>query len=276
MISKQFDRFKKIITDLILFIFSSSYRKIFFFKRNIIKSQNFRFQKLLDGNFQLTTSGGLKVISRDTTHSDYMVFNQVIVNKEYQFVLDFLNFHNLTNPIIVDCGANVGYTSLFFLKSLPNSMVFAVEPSLENAKVLIENLRVNNFEKRAELLVNGIHSEGGMALDLQTGFRDSKDWSFRTQPVSNGTGLTSITIAEIQEKYKIKIIDFLKIDIEGAEQYLFTSVETCAFLNDIKVVSIEIHEEFISKSQIELWLKFYQFIIFQSGEITIGINKKFF
>jgi hypothetical protein len=42
--------------------------------------------------------------------------------------------------VIVDLGANVGYSSVFFLNAFPDAFVLAVEPDPQNANICARNL----------------------------------------------------------------------------------------------------------------------------------------
>ncbi len=70
-----------------------------------------------------------------------------------------------------------------------------------------------------------------------------------------------------------QIVDLLKIDIEGAELELFSDAENVQFLANVKLITIEIHDEFECRMNIEDIIQSYGFLIFHSGELTIGINK---
>ena len=54
--------------------------------------------------------------------SDTMVFGSVIVDEEYAFGLP------ASARVIVDAGANIGLTAIFYAKRFPNARVFAIEP----------------------------------------------------------------------------------------------------------------------------------------------------
>jgi hypothetical protein len=86
----------------------------------------------------------------------------------------------------------------------------------------------------------------------------------------------SITIDEICNLHKWQIVDLLKIDIEGAEIELFSDPKNVQFLAKVKLIAIEIHDEFDCRNKIEEIIKSYGFVIFHSGELTIGINTLLF
>jgi FkbM family methyltransferase len=115
-------------------------------------------------------------------------------------------------------------------------------------------------------------AEEGQKFDLSRNFRDGLDWSVVTE--ENPSGQTSsITIDSIISEYSLKHISLLKIDIEGYERFVFDKAKNLDFLKMVFVIAIEIHDEFKSRQVIEGQLIAHGFTLFNSGELTVGINK---
>ena len=134
----------------------------------------------------------------------------------------------------------------------------------------IINLEINELTekviiKNAALSINSTHR-----YKINNQFRDGLDWSSTTLLDPFGE-ISSITINELLIEKKWSTIDLLKIDIEGAEAEIFRS--NVDFLEKTRIIALEVHEEFISHIEIESILKKFGFIVFYSGELTIGINK---
>jgi hypothetical protein len=66
--------------------------------------------------------------------TDAEVYGQVITAEEYAPVID------PGARTIVDCGANIGLTSAWFLSRLPEATVIAIEPFAANAEMCRRNL----------------------------------------------------------------------------------------------------------------------------------------
>ena len=60
--------------------------------------------------------------------TDIRVFRQIYVSREYR-CLDEVRDAGL----IIDCGANVGYSSAYFLTRFPKSYLIAIEPDPGNS-----------------------------------------------------------------------------------------------------------------------------------------------
>ena len=70
------------------------------------------------------------------------------------------------------------------------------------------------------------------------------EWSQNVNSISgedfNQEKIESITIDDLISNHNLQEIDFLKVDIEGAEAELFS--EKTEWLNNVKVIAIELHD----------------------------------
>jgi FkbM family methyltransferase len=201
------------------------------------------------------------------------VFEQIVEQEEYQVFLNiFLEKHIVPNSM-VDARANIGLTCLFFKAYFPKLNIIALEPSEETFKRLSININNNNNSSSITLLNKGLWSvKTRLKADLS--FRDGLDWSFRLiEENENEVALfETISMNDIFIEYKIDYIDFLKIDIEGGEVEVFKDFKDLGWLSKVKIIALEIHDEFICREFIESNLS-KMFELRHSGELTIGINK---
>ena len=228
------------------------------------------FVKIND-NYLVQLNNKLSIFMRDFNHSDYDVFYQIFNKKEFEVILKMITINKVSNKeiIIIDAGANVGYTSLFFSIFLDSCKIFGIEPSLENCEIYKKN--TENF-KNIKIYNNALSEISNSFFDLNSDFRDGKDWSISTTQKQNGK-IKGITINEIINENKLDYISFLKIDIEGAERFLFKEGNDFDFLKITEIIAIEIHDEYNIRNIINKILIDSNFYIFESGELTIGINK---
>ena len=77
--------------------------------------------------------------------SDLRVFAQVLANREYR-CLDGSDVAGL----VIDCGANIGLSTVYFLSRFPNTHLIALEPDPDNFKMLALNTAC--FSDRVTLL----------------------------------------------------------------------------------------------------------------------------
>ncbi|MGB5417240.1 FkbM family methyltransferase [Algibacter sp.] len=225
------------------------------------------------GAYLTKLNNNLTAKLRGENHSDYMVLEQVFSLKQYEIILSLIKLNLASDDefTIIDAGANVGYTSLYFSNKLNNLKIYAVEPSVENAAIIKENIALNNLDKTISFYHRALSHKKGLKFQLETNFRDAKDWAFTTNQDVNGE-IEGITINEIISENKIDYITFLKIDIEGAERFIFKAENDLSFLKITKIIAIEIHDEFNIRKDIYNILKTFGYYLLNEGELTIGIN----
>lgn len=154
----------------------------------------------------------------------------------------------------------------------PELRIIALEPSQKNFQRLSNNITENNLSN-VTCVPKGIWGYNSNLSPV----KDSKDWAFRlTERSDSKSELCEVlSVSDIIKKFDLKLIDFFKIDIEGAEASVFSEKANLSWLNRVKVIAIEIHADFASKDCIENILLEFGFLIHYSGELTIGFNSKF-
>lgn len=168
------------------------------------------------------------IIRSNTT--DASVFCQIFVMKDYNFSV------SPTPKFIIDGGAYVGYSALYFLSKYPNATIAAVEPEKANFRILKEH---------TENLNNVICFNAGLwhkDAYLKVRDRGYGQWGFMTEEVreSDRHDIKAITIGTILEETGFDTIDILKLDIEGAEKELFS--ENTDWLDKVNILIIELHD----------------------------------
>jgi FkbM family methyltransferase len=215
--------------------------------------------------------------ARNYPHTDIKVLKQIFIDKEYKPIVDYLydNLKVVTHARIIDAGANVGYFSLYIRSLLHAPHIACVEPDDANLEVLKRNLQ--DGIRNGEIIAyrNGLGAAGGKFLKIDHSFRGGKDWSLAVAESHQPTGLESITIRDIMVANKWELVDVLKIDIEGGERFLFSPEADISFLDVVKLISLEIHDEFDCRDLIYEALRKKDFIILNFGETTLAINKKY-
>jgi FkbM family methyltransferase len=214
----------------------------------------------------------IKIKLRKTPSSDLKVFNQVFRNSGYKPVIAiYKKYFNSTSPKVIDAGANIGLTSLYINLQFDVPDFILLEPDSNNFKILSFNLKSNSINARVENA--GLWSNKAN-LKIVKDFRDKSDWATRVEETTE-KGINAMTVNHLLVKYNWDYIDILKIDIEGSEKEVFTSINAdLSFLSKTKCIAIEIHDEFNCREDIYKVFKKYNFICFNYGELTVGVNTK--
>ncbi|SEI45643.1 methyltransferase, FkbM family [Dyadobacter sp. SG02] len=114
-----------------------------------------------------------------------------------------------TQPVIFDCGANIGMSVLYFKKLFPNARVLAFEAEPAIASLLRQNLEGNGV-KDVEIIDKAVWvNEEGIWFGSESADSSSIYSTARKRKID------SIRLKDFLAKETR--IDFLKMDIEGAE-----------------------------------------------------------
>lgn len=167
-------------------------------------------------------------LNRDLLVPDAVSFayqiRDIFINEVYKFK------SSTKSPMILDCGANIGMSILYFKKIYPSARIKAYEPDNTIFKYLVhnteglENVSLINkavWTKEEKLGFNSEGADGGSIFGIMN---------------------RKIEIDTIRLKDEIKKedhIDFLKIDIEGPEYKVLQDCD--GFLNNITNIFVEYH-----------------------------------
>jgi len=138
-------------------------------------------------------------------------------------------------PLIVDGGANIGASALWFATRFPGSHIVAIEPAPDNYSLLCENLR--DFDVDARQV--GLSASSGHAVLTDPGYGP---WAYRTEPVLSGGEISMITLASLLSSAASEQCApfILKLDIEGSEAGMFDDTGNPA--RTFPIIIIEPHD----------------------------------
>ncbi|GAA4406025.1 hypothetical protein GCM10023187_25020 [Nibrella viscosa] len=196
--------------------------------------------------------------------TDIEVFNQIFVELSYDYPLSF------EPEFIVDCGANIGLSALFFKSKYPKAQIVAIEPEATNFNLLIKN--VSSYSEIFCIRAGIWNTNTVLKVEDENSFGN---WGFNCRPVNEKSlnTVNAITINQIMSQYNKSEIDVLKIDIEGSELELFSDKYE-KWLPNTKVIMIETHD-FIRKGCSKSFfsaISKYNFSVFLRGENFICIR----
>ncbi len=199
--------------------------------------------------------------------SDPDVFKQIFLQKEYGCLLDMQEV-----GLVIDAGANVGYSSVYFLSHFPDCQVVAIEPDPANFSALRKNLAP--YGARATLHNCGIWSKPARLAIESSLYRDGREWTRQVRECAPGEpgDITAITIAEILQESGRERLSLLKMDIEGAEAVVFADEACQEWLTHTDAVAIELHDDTSFGEATNLYHKAISnqnFQVSHSGELTI-------
>lgn len=165
---------------------------------------------------------------------DYATFEEVLLREDYN--IDF-GFEPRT---IIDGGANIGLTSVFFANKFPNANIVAVEPEKENFQMLQKN---TSSYSNISLLSAGIWDHNAFLSVVDEG-KGNNAFTVKEVPVNTENAIKALSVYDIMKQQGWSTIDILKLDIEGTEKNIFEkNYEN--WLPFVRVIIIELHDRMI-------------------------------
>jgi len=181
-------------------------------------------------NFQIKLGGAIFLIRPKS--NDLNVVKEIFINEEYQPQLPDDKFKVDT---ICDLGAHIGIFSVWAQQKYKPKKLVAVEMDEENYNLLSQNLEINKVS--AITLKRAVYSSNSML-----GIKSAKHKSnYMIDLGSDNTKVKGISLGSIFKVAKLNKIDFLKIDIEGAERFILTYANENIFRNKIRYIHLESH-----------------------------------
>ena len=161
----------------------------------------------------------------------YWTFMEVFIEEDYMFSTE------TSQPSIIDCGGNIGISTLYFKWLYPDSVVTVFEPESHNIELIRYNIQKNNLSN-VNLVEVAVGAEEG-ELMLSGSGRASTIRPDRT----------SVDISENNQKVVVKVlsgyidgtVDFLKMDIEGAEDDVINELIDSKKIRMITALTFEYH-----------------------------------
>lgn len=183
---------------------------------------------------------------------DFMIMKEVFSHRCYDVELscsfyfrDYRKTYCIRKPqFIIDAGAHIGLTSVYFAQKYPQAKILAIEPDHENYYLLLKNTAAYPniipiegalWNKSTSLYVNNrwrTHKDG---------YLKSAEYELSEAKVTHELKIQAYTLKELMTTYNIDFIDILKVDIEGGEKVLFQSDYHC-WLSKTKLLLIEPHD----------------------------------
>lgn len=140
---------------------------------------------------------------------------------------------NRFNPLVMDCGANIGLGTLYFKQLYPQARVLAFEPDENNFRLLEENCRRNGLTD-VQLFPAAVWTEDGFISFASKGTEASHIDEQVSESAQRVPCVRLATLLQQQDS-----IDFLKLDIEGAEYKVV--LDAAGELHKVQNLFLEYH-----------------------------------
>ena len=189
---------------------------------------------------------------------DYDLFYRIFMDKEYSCV------EKLRPPkFVIDCGANVGFSSIYLFYEFPEATILAVEPEQDNLMFCMRNLELYRriYVRHAAVWSHAVNlkfNDTGRSLQMRE-VKEGEEYDFV------GTNIYSLL-----EESGFGFIDLLKLNINHIEKIIFTQNYE-RWLNRTRNIVIELSDVESLRIFFEA-MKDYRYEVFTSGKLTICKN----
>jgi FkbM family methyltransferase len=216
-------------------------------------------QRTLQLDLKLPES--FSIVLRETG-SDILTFQEVLRDEVYKDVIRQMHQCNT----VIDLGANIGLTTLYFAHHFKSAQILAVEPNPDSYRMLQTN--TGPLTARCRTLQAAVWNK----RQALTGDFSSPDHysAFKTKESARAIDEGSIIGLPIDQLIRIsgfEMIDLLKVDIEGAEVQLFDG--DLDWLNRIRAIAIEFHSDSRKVSKFDEIMRQYNFRVDDSNAHTV-------
>lgn len=161
-------------------------------------------------------------------------FEEIFKTRIYKPYLE-----NIPDAVVVDLGGNLGLFSLYASKYA--KQIYCVEPSTENVENIQHMLRFNELTN-IKIIQKAIFTEDGNfpLFDNQNRTMRSLHQAV-ADPNLKPELVTTVTLETLFKDEKIDHVNLLKMDIEGSEIEVLSSLSFKAVADKIDTIVLELH-----------------------------------
>jgi FkbM family methyltransferase len=138
--------------------------------------------------------------------------------------------------VVIDCGANIGLSAIWYAVTFPEALIYAIEPEPENFALLQHNAAPYPNITPIQAAV--------MGRPARVALRNVSDepWAWQTEEVEDG-GMQAVTMPQLLGRDAGALPFIVKIDVEGAEVSIFSGDDGWAA--SVPLIVCETHDEII-------------------------------
>lgn len=142
------------------------------------------------------------------------------------------------DPLIIDCGANLGMGILYFKRLYPRARIIAFEPDPVLFRIAQENIMVNKVDSEVRLMNVAVSNVEGQLRFVSDGVHASHLLTESEFEIPQGWQVYDVECVKLST-FLTEPVDFLRMDIEGWE--LEVLAECGVRLRQIDSMVVEYH-----------------------------------
>lgn len=178
--------------------------------------------------------GRIRILNWDLEYTDPRALRAMLLSQVFERINDFTSSN--AQPYVLDCGANIGISVLRTKQLYPEARILAFEPDPDICQILRRNLQRNHAADVAVVEAAVWTDHTGVSF-RQEGTVSGHILSCANADIGTQVLVSSVALAD----YISEPVDFLKLDIEGAELEVLRSCKDR--LPNIQKMVVEVHYE---------------------------------
>jgi len=181
--------------------------------------------------------GTKKVIIKDHVYGEFSRFPLIDESENKTEIEGYMKYYNLKKGnFVIDAGAFHGYFAVYAAKIVGDSgKGVCFEPDKKSFRILSKNIQLNKL-KNVILINKGLWSKNTTISFKSAGERSTIDFTNKSSEKIEVTRLD-----DELKKIGIKKIDFIKMDIEGAETEALLGAKKTLAENDVNLAIASYH-----------------------------------
>lgn len=138
---------------------------------------------------------------------------------------------DLSPKTIVDLGSNIGLTIAHYAVLYPEARILGIELDKGNHKVAIQN--IDAWKNRCRVIHGAVWTDDG-----EISYRGDSEWGFHVHSRGHER-VQALSMNSIVNQLNSQCVDFVKMDVEGAEADLLARAADWGHL--VRTLKVEIH-----------------------------------
>jgi FkbM family methyltransferase len=175
----------------------------------------------------------------------------VILDDSIKYMNSFAGDHKT----MVEIGAHVGASALYFAVEMGFEKIIAVEADFRNYKLLVDNIKANGLEDTIKPVLGAVGIRSGEIRELYMhGINKGQKGLYLAKGKSCGHVVT-ISLEEVLSR--LDTVDVLKIDVEGSEYEILSDRQGLKeALSKVKFIELETHAPQSDYFRDDQWAEF--------------------
>jgi len=165
--------------------------------------------------------------------TDASVLRQVLIEKHYDMPC------GMVPKTILDAGANIGLSAIFFANKYPDATVIALEPETSNFQLLQKNISAYPQIKPLQAALWKVNTQINL-VDPHHGHHGFQTVEGNANDHAQSGLVEALTVDAVMSSMGLQTIDLLKIDIEGAEKEVFEN--SAIWIGNVEMIMAELHD----------------------------------